>query len=114
MQTEEDVDVRLDWAGCIRLRTEVGDGLATDGILLIVEGDDNLDGLVVMLDGSVPGEEQVPDKEHEVHEGTGLDPPSVASALCVLARPEAEVEANGDQAGNVVGSRVEGGSCRNP
>ena len=35
-QAEEDVDVRLDWAGCGRLRTELGDGLTADGILLIV------------------------------------------------------------------------------
>ena len=40
-----------------------------DGILLIVEGDENLSGLAEMLDGSVPGEEEVPDEEHEVHEG---------------------------------------------
>ena len=45
VQVEEYVDARLDWAGCGRLRPEAGDGLAVDGILLIVEGDDNLGGL---------------------------------------------------------------------
>ena len=35
-QAEEDVDARLDWAGCGGLRTELGDGLTADGILLIV------------------------------------------------------------------------------
>ena len=36
----------------------------------------------------------------------------MAGALCVFAGQEAEVEANGDQVGNVVGSGVVGGSCR--
>ena len=44
-QVEEDVDARLDWACCGGLRTELGDGLAADGILIIVEGDENLSGL---------------------------------------------------------------------
>ena len=63
-QAEEDADAHLDWEGCGGLRTEAGDGLAADGILLIVEGDDNLGGLAEILSGSVPGEEEVPDKEH--------------------------------------------------
>ena len=54
-QAEEDVDARIDWAGYGRLRLEVGDCLTTDGILLIVEGDDNLGGLAEMLGGSVTG-----------------------------------------------------------
>ena len=68
-QAEEDVDARLDWAGCGGLRTEVGDGLTADGILLIVEGDDNLGGLAEMLRRGVPGEEKAPDEEDKVHEG---------------------------------------------
>ena len=110
-QMEEDVDARLDWAGCGRLRTEVGDSPAADGILLIVEGDDNLSGLAEMLGGSVPGEEGVPDEEHEVYEGPELDRPTMAGALRVFAGPEVEVEADGDQIGDVVGSGVRGGSC---
>ena len=66
-QAEEDVNARFDWAGCGGLKTEVGDGLAVDGIFLIVEGDENLGGLAEMLGGSVPGEEEVPDEEHEAH-----------------------------------------------
>ena len=58
VQAQEDVDAHLDWAGCGGLRTEVGDGLAVDGILLIVEGGDNLSGLAKMLGGSVPGEKE--------------------------------------------------------
>ena len=40
-----------------------------------------------------------------------MDRPAVAGALCVFTGPEAEVEANGDQVGNMVGSGVGGGSC---
>ena len=46
-----------------------GDGLAADGILLIVEGEDNLSCPAEMLGRSVAGEEEVLDKEHEIHEG---------------------------------------------
>ena len=108
-QAEEDVNARLYWAGCDGLRTEVGDGLAVDGILLIVEGDDNLDGLAEMFGGSIPGEEEVPDEEQKIHEAPELDRPPVAGALRVFAGPEAQVEANGDQVGDVVGSGVGGG-----
>ena len=65
-----------------------------DGILLIVKGDDNLGGLAKILSRNVPGEEKVPDKEHEVHEGPELDRLAVAGALRVFAGPEAEIEAN--------------------
>ena len=68
-QLEEDSDSRLEWEGCGRLRTEVGNGLTMDGILLIVKGDDNLGGLAEMIGGGVPGEDKFPDEEHEVHEG---------------------------------------------
>ena len=44
-QAEQDVDACLNWEGCDGLRPEVGDGLTTDDILLIVEGDDNLCGI---------------------------------------------------------------------
>ena len=44
-KAEEDVIARLDWAGCGGLGAEVGDGLATDGIFTVVEGEDNLSGL---------------------------------------------------------------------
>ena len=87
------------------------DGIAADGILLIVEVDANLGGLAEILSGSVPREEEVPDKEHEVHEKPELDRPAVAGALRVFAGLEAEVESNGDQVSNVVDSGVIGGSC---
>ena len=55
--------------------------------------------------------EEVPDKEHDIHEGPELDRPAVDGALRVFAGPKAEVEANGDQVGDVVGSGVGGGIC---
>ena len=40
----------------------MGDGLTTDGIILIIEGDENLGGLAEMLGRGVPGEEKAPDE----------------------------------------------------
>ena len=88
-QAEEDIDARLEWTGYVGLRTEVGDGFTADGIILIVEGEDNLSGPAEMLGRSVPGEEEVPDEEHDIHEGPELDRPAVAGALRVFAGPEA-------------------------
>ena len=48
---------------------------------MIVEGDEILGGLAEILGGSVPGEEEVPDKEHNIHEGPELDRQAVAGAL---------------------------------
>ena len=69
-------------------------------------------GIAEMLGGGIPREEKLPDEEHEVHEGTELDFPAVVGALRVLAIPEAEVEANFNQVGDVVGSGVGGYGCR--
>ena len=67
-----------------------------------------------MLGGGVSGEEKVPNEEHEVHEGPELDRLAVAGALRIFAVPEAEVESNGNQVGDVVGSWVRGDSrCGN-
>ena len=46
----------------------MGDGLTADGILLIVEGDDNLCGIAKKLGGGIPREDKVPNEEHKVHE----------------------------------------------
>ena len=40
----------------------MGGGLAVDGILLIVKGEENLSGLAEMLGTSVPREKEVPDE----------------------------------------------------
>ena len=44
-----------------------------------------------MLGGGVPGEEKVPNEEHEVHERVELDRLMMAGALRVFAGPEAEL-----------------------
>ena len=113
-EAEEDVYACLDWAGCGGLKAEVGDGLTADGIVLFDEGEDNLSCPVEMFGGGVPREEEIPDEEHEIHEGPELDRPAVAGALCALCvftGSQAEVETNGDQVGDVVGLGVGGGSC---
>ena len=69
-EAEEDVDACFDRAGCGGLGAEVRDGLTADGILLIVEGEDNLSYTAEMLGRSVPWEEEVPDKEHELYKGS--------------------------------------------
>ena len=61
-EEDKDVDAPLEWAGCGGLGTEVGDGLAADGILLIVEGEDNLSCPAEMLGGSIPGRRKSPTK----------------------------------------------------
>ena len=53
-EAEEDVDAGPDGAGCGGLGAEVRDGLTADGVLLIVEGEDNLSCPAEMLGGSVP------------------------------------------------------------
>ena len=88
-EAEEDVNAGPDRAGCGRLGVEVRDGLTADRILLIVKGEDNLSCPAEMLGGSVPGEEEVPNKEHVIHEGSELDRSAVASALCVFTGPDA-------------------------
>ena len=62
VQAEEDIYARLDWAGYDGLRTEVGYSLTVDGIILIVEGDENLGGLAEMLVGASLGRRNLPTK----------------------------------------------------
>ena len=69
------------------------------------------DGMAKIIGGGFPGEEKVSYKEHKVHEGPELDFLLVAGVLNVFTRPEAEVEANGDQVVDVVGSGVVGAGC---
>ena len=67
-------------------------GLIWDGILLGVQGEDDLRGILEVLDRVVCGEEIVPDEEHEFQEGPELNCPAVAREFGVFAGPEAEVE----------------------
>ena len=80
-EAEEDVDTGPDGAGCGGLGAEVGYGFSADGILLIVEGEDNLSCPAKMIGGSVPGEEEVPDKEHETRRHLALITEMMLEAL---------------------------------
>ena len=88
------------------------DGLTSDGILLVFQGEYDLCGILKVLDQGAGGDEMVPDKEHKFQERSELDCSAVVCALGVLLRPVAEVEAQLEQVGNVpvlwVGG---GGSC---
>ena len=52
-----------------------------------------------------------PNEEEEVQEGTELDCSAVTGALGVFTQPEAEVEAQLDQVGDMTGFGVGGGGC---
>ena len=82
---EEDIDARLNWAGCWALWSEVRYGLALDGVLLVIQGEDDLGDVLEPLDLGILGEEGVSGEEEEVHEGTELHCPAMAGALKVLA-----------------------------
>ena len=58
-----------DWVGRQGPRSEVRYGLTSDGILLVVQGEDDLCGMLEMLNQGVGGEAMVPDEEHQVQEG---------------------------------------------
>ena len=45
------------------------DGLTWDGVLLVIQGEDDLDDVLEMLNRGVCGEEVVPDKENLFREG---------------------------------------------
>ena len=81
---EEDIDPCSNWAGGWALRSEVRDGLTPDGVLLVVQGEDDLGDVLKPPDWGILGEEGVPGEEEEVHEGTELHCPAVAGALAVL------------------------------
>ena len=68
-QAEEAVDTRSNWTGCRELRSEVRDHLTSDGILLVVQGEDDLCGMLKVLGWGVGGDEMAPDEEHKIQEG---------------------------------------------
>ena len=61
-----------------------------------------------MLDGGVGWEESAPHEEYKVHEGPELECSPGAGALGVFTRLEAEVEAQGDQVGDLTGFGILG------
>ena len=88
------------------------DSLTSYGILLVVQGEDDLGGMLKVIDRGVSRDDMVPNKEHKFQEGPGLNFTVVARALDVFAGPEAEVESKLYQVGTVPGLWVGGGgSC---
>ena len=61
------------------------DGLNSDVVFLVVQGEDNLSRLVEVLNWGIHREETVPDKEHEFQEGPELECTAVACALGAFA-----------------------------
>ena len=62
LHAEEDIDARLDWAGCWGIRFEVRNGLTSDNILLVVQGEENMCSVLEFFNWGVGWEELVPDK----------------------------------------------------
>ena len=84
------------------------DDLTSDGILLVVQGEDDLRDVQEFLNRGVGWEELVPKEEHEFQEGPELDCPVVAHAIDVFTWPEADIEAQLYQVGDAVGFWVGG------
>ena len=59
---EEDVDARSNWAGGQALRSEVSDGLTPDGVLLVVQGEEDLGDVLKPPDWGVRGRRVYPAK----------------------------------------------------
>ena len=59
-------------------------GLTSDGIILVVQGEDDLGDVLKPPDWGIGGGKGVPDEEEKVHEGTELHCPATAGALVVL------------------------------
>ena len=67
-----------------------------DRILLVVQGEDDLSGMLEVFNGGAIWEDSVPHEYGKVHEGAELDCSTVAGVLGVFALSEAEVESQGD------------------
>ena len=65
-------------------------------------------GVLEVLNHGFRWEELVPNKEYKVQEGTELDYTAVACKIVILTQPEAEVETQLDQVGDVAGYGVGG------
>ena len=91
-QAEEIFDSRSNWAGCRALQFEVRDGLTSNVVLLVFQGEDDLGDVLEPLDRGIGGEEGVADDEDEVLEWTELDFPYMDVALSVLTSTQEEVE----------------------
>ena len=100
---EEDVDARSNRAGCCRLILEARDIFPSDCIILIVQSKDDLGCVLEVFNLGVGCEESTPNTEYEVQERPELDCLAVTGAIGVFAQPEAELESQLDQVGNMMG-----------
>ena len=80
-----------------------------DCIILVVQGKDDLGGVLEIFNWGVGWEESIPNEEDEFQEGPKLDCLAVTDALGVFARPEAEVKSQLDQVGDMMSFGVGGG-----
>ena len=87
------------------------DGLTSDGVLLVVQGEDDLGDVLELLDQGFCREGIVPDKEHELQEGPEMDCTLMAYALGLFTGPQAEVELQVYQVSDMQGFGVRGGVC---
>ena len=108
LQSEEDVGACLDRAGGRGFRSEVRDSLPSDGILLVVKGDEDLGGMLKSLNGGIGRYENVFGEEHKSQKRTELDGSVVAGALGVLTGPQAEVETQDNQVGDMLDFFIRG------
>ena len=53
LHAEEDVGACLDWAGCRGIQSELRYGLTSNGIIMILQGKDNICGILEVLNRGV-------------------------------------------------------------
>ena len=68
-QAEEDVDARSNWVGCWGILSEVRYGLTLDGVLLVVQGEDDLGDMLKLLDWASGGRRLSPTKNMNCRSG---------------------------------------------
>ena len=84
-------------------------GITSDGILLVFQGEEDLFGMLEMINWGVGVEEIIPHEEHNVQEGPELDFPVMACVLDEFSGPKAEVEPQLDQISSMPGLGVVAG-----
>ena len=110
LQSEEDVDTCSDRVGGRGIRSEVRDGLPSDVVLLVFQGDKDMGGVLELLDGGIKKDESVSGEEQESQKCKELDGSVIAGALGVLTGPQEKVDTQDHQVGDVPGVLIIGGS----
>ena len=100
-QSEEDVDTCSDREGGWGVHSEVRDGLPSDGVLLVVQGEGDLGGVLESLDQGIERDDISSGEEHEFQQGIELDGSAMAGALGVLTGTQEEVETQDNQVDDV-------------